>query len=284
MARIRTVKPELFKHEVLYEAEKQYKFPLRLAFIGLFSACDREGRFKWRPRELKLDILPYDDVDFNLVLNAFLTIGLIKAYEDERGVYGFIPTWNNHQVINNRERQSVLPEPQPPYLRNVCFTGGARVIDASSTPLLLARGEGKGKEGNGKEHIRKVSNETSLLASNQGLETANTQRNYLSEIKEVFQYWQEKMNHPRSKLDKSRLRKIQGAIKLGFNVEQLKQAIDGCANTPFNMGENSNKQRYDSIDLIFRDAEHIERFIRNAGGNEMEHAVSQIDQISEGAI
>lgn len=53
MSRIRTVKPELFKHEELFDAEQNSKLPLRLAFIGLFTVADREGRFKWRPRTLK---------------------------------------------------------------------------------------------------------------------------------------------------------------------------------------------------------------------------------------
>ena len=62
MARIRTVKPDLFRHEELLEAEHHFKLPLRLAFIGLFTTCDREVLFRWRPRQLKLDILPYDEI------------------------------------------------------------------------------------------------------------------------------------------------------------------------------------------------------------------------------
>ncbi|MFT3741111.1 MAG: Cro/CI family transcriptional regulator [Gammaproteobacteria bacterium] len=60
MNRIRTVKPQLFKHDELYDAEQIYQLPLRLAFIGLFTCCDRDGRFKWKPKPLKSDILPYD--------------------------------------------------------------------------------------------------------------------------------------------------------------------------------------------------------------------------------
>jgi hypothetical protein len=68
MARIRTIKPEFFRHADLYEAEKETGLPLRLAFAGLWTAADREGRFKWRPRELKLDCLPHDEVDFHACL------------------------------------------------------------------------------------------------------------------------------------------------------------------------------------------------------------------------
>ena len=43
MAKIRTVKPELFRREALFEAEEHYHLTPRLAFIGLFSCCDSKG-------------------------------------------------------------------------------------------------------------------------------------------------------------------------------------------------------------------------------------------------
>ena len=81
MARIRTVKPDLFRHETLFEAEQRTKLPLRLAYIGLFTACDRDGRFKWKPKTLKLDVLPYDEIDFSRVLDALATHEFIVKYE-----------------------------------------------------------------------------------------------------------------------------------------------------------------------------------------------------------
>jgi hypothetical protein len=143
MGRIRTVKPELFKHGGLFDAEQETGLPLRLAFIGMFTVCDREGRFKWRPRELKLDVLPYDAVDFSCVLDALATRGYLVKYESAGVEYGCIPTWNAHQSINNKETESKIP---PPNVSNN-LTREARVDDALSTPLNNARGEGKGREG-----------------------------------------------------------------------------------------------------------------------------------------
>ncbi len=81
---------------------------------------------------------------------------------------------------------------------------------------------------------------------------------------EIFNYWQSVMKHPRAKLDSKRQRRIAQALKLGYSVEELKQAINGCALTPYNMGRNDQNQRYDDIELILRDASHIDRFIANA--------------------
>jgi hypothetical protein len=146
MARIRTVKPELFRHEALFEAEQKSGLPLRLAYIGIFTACDREGRFKWKPRALKLDVIPYDDVDFSRVLDALVTYGFIVKYEFEGNQFGCIPSWNTHQVINNRESTSILPSLEE---STVC-TRDPHVKHASTTPLMHAQGEWKGKEGNRK--------------------------------------------------------------------------------------------------------------------------------------
>jgi hypothetical protein len=143
LARIRTIKPEFFRHADLYEAEKETGLPLRLAFAGLWTAADREGRFKWRPRELKLDCRPHDDVDFSRVLDALTTRGWVVRYAVEGKEYGLIPSWQQHQVINNREKPSEIPEPS----ETNGLTREARVEDAATTPLKQVQGEGKGKEG-----------------------------------------------------------------------------------------------------------------------------------------
>ncbi len=145
MARIRTIKPDLFKHEALFEAEAETGLPLRLAFVGLWTACDREGRFLWRPRSLKTDVLPYDEVDFSRVLDALLTRGFLVKYVSNGREIGAIPSWHRHQAINNRESASALPPPP----ENI------EEFDASVTrePRVgrAASGEGKGREGKEEE-------------------------------------------------------------------------------------------------------------------------------------
>ena len=112
MPKIRTVKPELFRHEALFEAEQNYQLPLRLCFIGLFTCCDREGRFRWQPKQLKLDIFPYDEIDMVQVLDVLTARGFIIKYQANDKLYGCIPSWKNHQCINHREAVSALPAPE----------------------------------------------------------------------------------------------------------------------------------------------------------------------------
>ena len=109
MGKIRTIKPELFRHEGLFDAEQATKLPLRLGFIGLIDCCDGEGRFKWRPRQLKLDIFPYDELDMQAILIAFVEWGFIQGYIVNGIAYGWIPSWKHHQRINAHEASSQLP-------------------------------------------------------------------------------------------------------------------------------------------------------------------------------
>lgn len=142
MARIRTIKPEFFRHEGLYDLEQDTLLPIRLAFAGLWTECDKEGRFQWRPRMLKAAIMPYDDVDFSRVLDALATRGFVVRYacpeapDDRSRDFGCIPSWRLHQIPNNREKASQIPPPS-----DACPTREPRVPHAASV-------EGE-REGNG---------------------------------------------------------------------------------------------------------------------------------------
>jgi len=152
--RIRTIKPEFFHHEGLFEAELETKLPIRVAFAGLWCIADREGRFKWEPRRIGVQVLPYDGVDFSRVLDALTTRGFVLKYRVGDECFGFIPSFLKHQVINNRESESVLPDPEGNIEQTPINT---EEIDACPTRAPrddhAGQGEGKGREGNGKEGV-----------------------------------------------------------------------------------------------------------------------------------
>jgi hypothetical protein len=152
--RIRTIKPEFFHHEGLFEAELETKLPIRVAFAGLWCIADREGRFKWEPRRIGVQVLPYDGVDFSRVLDALTTRGFVLKYRVGDECFGFIPSFLKHQVINNRESQSILPDPEGNIEQTPINT---EEIDACPTRAPrddhAGQGEGKGREGNGKEGV-----------------------------------------------------------------------------------------------------------------------------------
>lgn len=81
---------------------------------------------------------------------------------------------------------------------------------------------------------------------------------------EVFEHWKTTLNHPRAVFSKERKRAVLARLKEGHDVETLERAVDGCAKTPHNMGQNDRGEVYDDLQLICRDTAHVERFARNA--------------------
>ncbi|WP_313457945.1 hypothetical protein [Achromobacter sp.] len=90
----------------------------------------------------------------------------------------------------------------------------------------------------------------------------------LDPVQQVFAYWQEVMQSPRSVLDDKRRKAIKTALKNGHSLEDLRRAIRGCSKTPHNMGQNDRREKYNGIDLILRSADQIDRFIANDSGQD----------------
>ena len=135
MARIRTIKPEFFTSEDIVELD-----PLaRLLYIALWCEADKEGRLAWKPKTFKMRYLPADNCDIDALCDALLTRGLLVTYGDG---LAYIPSFKNHQHINPREKDSVLPAPTEENM-----TRHPRVSDASVTHREEGRKEGKGREG-----------------------------------------------------------------------------------------------------------------------------------------
>lgn len=81
-------------------------------------------------------------------------------------------------------------------------------------------------------------------------------------IREVFEHWKETMGHKFAAMDQSRTKVIRGRLTDGYSVEALCVAIDGCRASAWHMGENDRGVVYDSLTLILRDADHVDKFIR----------------------
>jgi hypothetical protein len=99
-----------------------------------------------------------------------------------------------------------------------------------------------------------------------------------SNVLRVFQTWSKELNHPNAKLDDNRTRRIEKALELGYTVEQLCLVPLGAKNSPWNMGDNPTRTKYDSIDLLFRNAENIEKFI-SLSKNEKNDTSSYLDSL-----
>lgn len=80
-----------------------------------------------------------------------------------------------------------------------------------------------------------------------------------SAVLDVWECWRQECRHPRAVLTRTRRRLIEARLK-DYPAGRLQAAILGCSRSPWHRGENERRIRYDSLELILRDAEHIERF------------------------
>jgi len=154
VARIRTIKPEFYRHHDLYSAEKESGLPLRLAFSGLWLCADKEGRFKWNPNQLKLDVLPYDELDFEKVLNALEKNDFLKKYEVEKKFYGVIPSFKEHQRITGSEAIYESKIPSPP----MSYENG-NTLETPKNNIGINKDDRKGKGKGNKERERSIGKE-----------------------------------------------------------------------------------------------------------------------------
>jgi hypothetical protein len=81
----------------------------------------------------------------------------------------------------------------------------------------------------------------------------------------VFEHWKRVMGkNSNTVFDSNRRTKVRARLADGYSPEALCVAVDGCAKTPHNMGQNDRGEKYDDLALICRDASHVDRFTQNA--------------------
>lgn len=278
MSRIRTIKPEFWVSEQIIACSPN----ARLLFIGMWNFVDDNGVHPTSYIRLKAEIFPADNCtaeEIKTWINELVHNGLIREYSIDDKSYWIITGWKQHQRIDKPTYRHPLPQSDLKKIGDNSTTTRRESNEPSSSTLNpldeLSTTEWKGMESNGMEKdICEVETSPDVVADTDSLAGMN----------EIFQHWQTVMNHPRAKFDTKRQRAIKNSLKLGYSISDLKQAIDGCANNPFNMGQNDRQQVYDYITLIFRDAEHIERFMSNADDTNGSNTSSSTADLMAGVI
>lgn len=87
------------------------------------------------------------------------------------------------------------------------------------------------------------------------------------DILRVFDYWMTVMDKTRRAVLSEERRILIGAAIHDYGLESCLEAVRGCSVSPFHMGANKQRKRYDTLELIFRNADKIERFIQIADEN-----------------
>lgn len=104
--RARNIKPGFFKNEELAGCSPW----ARLLAAGLWMLADREGRLEDKPRQIKMEIFPADNVDCDPLLDELWKAGHIIRYECVDKKYIQVVKFLKHQNPHIKEKQSEIPE------------------------------------------------------------------------------------------------------------------------------------------------------------------------------
>lgn len=108
MARARNIKPSFFTNDELGDVN-----PLaRLLFIGMWTIADFKGCFEYKPKRLKVQLLPYDDCDIEQLVNDLEKSGFISIYSVRGRKYIKAINFAKHQNPHKNEREggSEIPD------------------------------------------------------------------------------------------------------------------------------------------------------------------------------
>ncbi len=87
------------------------------------------------------------------------------------------------------------------------------------------------------------------------------------QIEQVFDYWRMIMGKANRAVLSPERKELIGAAIHDYGLENVLEAVRGCSLSPFHMGANKQRKRYDSLDLILRNSDKIEGFLQVAEEN-----------------
>ena len=80
------------------------------------------------------------------------------------------------------------------------------------------------------------------------------------EVIDLFEFWSDQLKKRNPKLSEKRKRKVRDRLREGFTPDEIRAAIIGVTLSDHHMGRNGSPRKYDDLELICRDPEHVETF------------------------
>jgi len=135
--RNRCIKPGFWKDEQVALCSRE----ARLLFTGLWGLSDAWGVLEDRPRRIRVELLPYDDLVADQVvawIDELAAVGLVERYVADGRPYLWIPGLRDHQLTSMPSEERRVP-PRLPLPHGVVVVGdlksGAATVARPTTNL-----------------------------------------------------------------------------------------------------------------------------------------------------
>lgn len=229
----------------------------RLLYIGLWQiADDINATLPFRPRWIKAQIFPYNDVNIDELLNELINLGKLLPFEKEENKFLFIKNFKKHQRVEKPSKERKYPEYSPPTTQPV------------GEDSVRARG-GLGDEV--KISISKVKRSVSKDNTNV-LQQAAVYGN--QDINSLLAYLKEKLKLPLLDESEKVNRRYAYLCVRKFGMEKTKLAIDATAQSRFwhTKVTSFKKLYYNAVQIVSS----------NRGGVRSVDATKVLDSKNEG--
>lgn len=216
MARARNIKPAFFVNDDLADCD-----PLaRLLFIGLWCIADCEGRLKDKPRQIKAQILPYDNCDTDSLLINLEQSGFIQRYAVQGQpliqVVNFTLHQNPHK--NEKDKGSCFP----PFSKRDKETKEKQKVSLESRTIE----NNPDKDGtNRADSLLLIPDSLNPDPDSLNLKDETLMSSKLDDIEKIILYLNEKTGKNFENVESNR-KLIKARIKEGHTIEKIISVID----------------------------------------------------------
>lgn len=237
MSRIRSVKPEFWSDGKVSRVSRD----ARLLFLGLLNESDDEGRQIGSPKRVAGIVFPHDDDVSATEVRGWLSElereELVKPYRSGGVDYLLIPGFLKHQKPQHPSA-SRLPHPDE--------------ADPPEQPH---------------EDLRKPHEDlTPVVVVDLGVDLGGSSSSVAPSVRPrtppeaVFDAWKESAGkNGGTQFSPERRRLVARALK-NYPLEDVIDAVRGWRHSPHHRGENDRQTVYNDLDVLLRDAKHIEMF------------------------
>jgi hypothetical protein len=265
--RIRSLKPEFWTDEKIGE----WDAATRLAFIWTWSAADDAGRLRLTPAILRAGAFLYDE-SVTLAKAAEIIARLaanrrVILYRVEGEQFGEIVNWRKHQRIDNAGKPVTPERTEENTLESL---GDGDDCETRREPPRLAAKEAEGAGVAGASAASRAG-EKSGSTVDPDVVAVYRGHNEIVGIRSM-----KKVPPKMGGYIHARLLDVRQEVEDGESaVEFLLAASRGIARSPYHMGKNDTRTKYNSADWLFSSLEKVLRFREGAPDPNAERAAKE---------